>query len=116
MLVCSDVLHENAPKNVANVMVNFAHAMTPAACIVANNSQASVQIMSRQVRGSEMLQSSKLPVFSTTSSIKSEDMSDMSETEFEDDISDYEYAGRRSEDSVSIASQRQDRIPLNLDF
>lgn len=73
-------------------------------------------MMSRQVRGSEMLQkSSTLSVFSTPSSIRSksqsEDQSDVSETEFEDDISDFdEYAGRRSEDSVSILTLRRDTI------
>ncbi len=65
-------------------------------------------MMSRQVRGSEMLQKSPTgPVFSTTSSMVSKsqsgNVSDMSETDFEDDTSDFdEYAGRRSEDSVSI--------------
>ena len=79
---------------------------------MANNKQASVQMMSRQVRGSEMLQkSSTHPVFSTMSSMsksQSEEASDMSETEFEDDISDFdEYAGRRSEDSVSNVTLRK---------
>ncbi len=63
---------------------------------------------SRQAQEVEMLQRSyNKPMFtrmSTTgaaSKSSSEDMSDASETEFEDDMSDFdEYAGRRSEDSV----------------
>lgn len=63
---------------------------------------------SRQAQGVEMLQKSyNKPMFTRTSTTgaasksSSDDMSDASDTEFEDDMSDFdEYAGRRSEDSV----------------
>lgn len=72
-----------------------------------------MQMASRRAQGVEMLQASyRKPMFarmSTTGAASRsslEDMSDASETEFEDDISDSdEYAGRRSEDSVGAVSQ-----------
>ena len=72
---------------------------------------------SRQAQGVEMLQKSyRQPMFTRTSTTgaasksSSEDVSDTSETEFEDDMSDFdEYAGRRSEDSVGNISHQTAR-------
>ena len=78
----------------------------------ANSKQAFMQMASRQAHGVEMAQKGFTPpVFTRTSTTgtasrsPSEDMSDMSETEFEDDMSDFdEYIGRRSEDSVGVVA------------
>ena len=63
--------------------------------------------MDARQRGAEMLQKGQVqPVFSRTStaSMAFSDGSDL-ETEFEDDMSDFDdYAGRRSEDSVRSCS------------